>query len=574
MTDSPVLSVKGLCLSAKTEGGLLPLVQDLSFDLAKGETLAIAGESGSGKSITALAIMGLLPGAVRVTGGSISLGQTNLTTAPEDELRRIRGDRIAMIFQEPMTSLNPIMTVGTQLTEAIRAHETMSKGQARRAALKALQQVRLSQPERRLAQYPHELSGGMRQRVMIAMALALRPEVLIADEPTTALDVTVQREVLDLLRDLQKELGTAIILITHDMGVVAEMADRVIVMRHGEMVETAPVRDLFAAPTANYTKALLAAVPRLGQRGDSAPVTMDPIAKVTDLRVGYDIRGGILNRVTQRLHAVAGVSFAVQKGETLALVGESGCGKSTIARAMVGLVPHQGRIEVGGQTLGIMTRTSQLDLSRKVQMIFQDPMAALDPRQKVADLLAEPLVIHRLPVDRAQSAALLEKVGLLPEHLDRYPHEFSGGQRQRLCIARALVLNPALIVADEAVSALDVSVQARVLDLLKSLKSEFGIALLFISHDMAVVESIADRVAVMYLGQIVEIGTRSQVFGNPQHPYTRRLLDAVPVPDPTHQRQATPRLAGEVPSPVYPLGQGPRPAVLRDTGAGHLVAAQ
>ena len=562
-----VLSVRGLSLSAQA-----PLVTGLSFDLNAGETLAIAGESGSGKSLTALAIMGLLPGAVRVTGGAVHLGDTNLTDAPEDQLRHIRGARIAMIFQEPMTSLNPIMTVGTQLSEAIRAHQDMPRAQARAMALTALQQVRLSQPERRLTQYPHELSGGMRQRVMIAMALALRPQVLIADEPTTALDVTVQREVLDLLRDLQTELGTAIILITHDMGVVAEMADRVIVLRAGQMVETAPVADLFAAPKANYTQALLAAVPRLGQRGETAPVQADPIARITDLRVGYDIRGGIMQRVTQRLHAVAGVSFDIHKGETLALVGESGCGKSTIARAMVGLVPHQGRIEVAGQTLGPLTRTAQLDLSRKVQMVFQDPMAALDPRQKVADLLAEPLVIHGLPATRAASEILLQKVGLLPEHLDRYPHEFSGGQRQRLCIARALVLNPALIVADEAVSALDVSVQARVLDLLKSLKAEFGIALLFISHDMAVVENIADRVAVMYLGQIVELGTRSQVFGNPQHAYTRRLLDAVPVPDPRHIRAPVPRLVGEVPSPVYPLGMAPAPVRLHDAGAGHLVA--
>ena len=551
---------------------MLPLVQDLSFDLARGETLAIAGESGSGKSITALAIMGLLPGAVRVASGTVHLGKTDLTRAPEDQLRAIRGDQIAMIFQEPMTSLNPIMTVGTQLTEAIRAHEPMSRAQARAAALKALQQVRLSQPERRLTQFPHELSGGMRQRVMIAMALALRPQVLIADEPTTALDVTVQREVLDLLRDLQNDLGTAIILITHDMGVVAEMADRVIVMRNGRMVEAAPVADLFAAPAADYTRTLLAAVPRIGQRGDSAPVTPDPIARITDLRVGFDIRGGILQRVTQRLHAVAGVSFAINKGETLALVGESGCGKSTIARAMVGLVPHQGQIEIGGQTLTNPSRATQLDVSRKVQMVFQDPMAALDPRQKVADLLAEPLIIHGMPTSRSHSAALLEKVGLLPEHLDRYPHEFSGGQRQRLCIARALVLNPALIVADEAVSALDVSVQARVLDLLRALKAEYGIALLFISHDMAVVESIADRVAVMCLGQIVELGTRSQVFGNPQHAYTRRLLDAVLVPDPSHQRNPTPRLTGEVPSPVYTLGKVPAALIFRDAGAGHLVA--
>ena len=562
-----VLSVRGLCLSAQA-----PLATGLSFDLNAGETLAIAGESGSGKSLTALAIMGLLPGAVRVTGGAICLGDIDLTQAPEDQLRLIRGDRIAMIFQEPMTSLNPIMTVGTQLTEAIRAHQEMTRAQARTMALTALQQVRLSQPERRLTQFPHELSGGMRQRVMIAMALALRPQVLIADEPTTALDVTVQREVLDLLRDLQAELGTAIILITHDMGVVSEMADRVIVMQAGQMVETAPVAELFAAPKANYTRALLDAVPRLGQRGHSAAVAIDPIARITDLRVGYDIRGGILQRVTQRLHAVAGVSFDIHKGETLALVGESGCGKSTIARAMVGLVPHQGRLEVAGQTLGPLTRHAQLDLSRKVQMVFQDPMAALDPRQKVADLLAEPLTIHGLPAPRAASAILLQKVGLLPEHLDRYPHEFSGGQRQRLCIARALVLNPALIVADEAVSALDVSVQARVLDLLKSLKAEFGIALLLISNDMAVVENIADRVAVMYLGQIMELGTRAQVFGNPQHAYTRRLLDAVPVPDPTHIRATVPRPMDEVRSPVYPLGMAPTPARLRDAGAGHLVA--
>ena len=550
-----VLSVRGLCLSAQA-----PLVTGLSFDLNAGETLAIAGESGSGKSLTALAIMGLLPGAVRVTGGAICLGDIDLTQAPEDQLRLIRGDRIAMIFQEPMTSLNPIMTVGTQLTEAIRAHQDMSRAQARAMALTALQQVRLSQPERRLTQFPHELSGGMRQRVMIAMALALRPQVLIADEPTTALDVTVQREVLDLLRDLQAELGTAIILITHDMGVVAEMADRVIVLRDGRMVETAPVAELFAAPQADYTKTLLAAVPRLGQRGATAPVLAEPIARITDLRVGYDIRGGILQRVTQRLHAVAGVSFDIHKGETLALVGESGCGKSTIARAMVGLVPHQGRIEVAGQTLGPLTRHAQLDLSRKVQMVFQDPMAALDPRQTVADLLAEPLTIHGLPAPRAASAILLQKVGLLPEHLDRYPHEFSGGQRQRLCIARALVLNPALIVADEAVSALDVSVQARVLDLLKSLKAEFGIALLLISNDMAVVENIADRVAVMYLGQIMELGTRAQVFGNPQHAYTRRLLDAVPVPDPTHIRAHSSAPYGRGAQPGLSTGHGAHPS--------------
>ncbi|MBY0352247.1 ABC transporter ATP-binding protein [Tabrizicola sp.] len=571
----PVLRVEGLCVSVRTEGGLKPLVQDLSFTLAKGETLAIAGESGSGKSITSLAIMGLLPPpAVRVTGGRVMLGATDLTSLPEAALRSIRGDRIAMIFQEPMTSLNPVMTVGAQLTEAIRAHETVSRSEAQRRAREALKAVRLSEPDRRMRQYPHELSGGMRQRVMIAMALALRPEVLIADEPTTALDVTVQREVLDLLRDLQRDLGTAIILITHDMGVVAEMADRVIVMRQGRQVETAATRDLFATPRADYTRALLAAVPRMGQAAARAPVLTEPVARLNNVVVRYPLRGGLFGGVTQNVHAVEHVSFDIRRGETFALVGESGCGKSTIAKALVGLAPHTGRIEIAGQPVEGLTAQGLKDMRRRVQMVFQDPMAALNPRIRVGALIAEPLVIHGIgdPASQREKAAdLMARVGLEAGHLDRYPHEFSGGQRQRICIARALALQPDLIIADESVSALDVSVQARVLELLQALQSEFGMSYLFISHDMAVVDNISDRVAVMYLGQIVELGTRAQIFGNPQHPYTRRLIEAVPIPDPKQKRMPSPRAVSEIPSPLHPPGQQPERVLLRDIGQGHLV---
>ncbi|MES2335200.1 MAG: ABC transporter ATP-binding protein [Pseudomonadota bacterium] len=571
----PVLRVEGLCVSVRTEGGLKPLVQDLSFTLAKGETLAIAGESGSGKSITSLAIIGLLPPpAVRVTGGRIRLGTQDLTGLPEAALRSIRGDRIAMIFQEPMTSLNPVMTVGAQLTEAIRAHETVSRSEAQRRAREALKAVRLSEPDRRMRQYPHELSGGMRQRVMIAMALALRPEVLIADEPTTALDVTVQREVLDLLRDLQRDLGTAIILITHDMGVVAEMADRVIVMRQGRQVETAATRDLFATPRADYTRALLAAVPRMGQAAARAPVMTEPVARLNSVVVRYPLRGGLFGGVTQNVHAVEHVSFDIRRGETFALVGESGCGKSTIAKALVGLAPHTGRIEIAGQPVEGLTAQGLKDMRRRVQMVFQDPMAALNPRIRVGALIAEPLVIHGIgdPASQREKAAdLMARVGLEAAHLDRYPHEFSGGQRQRICIARALALQPDLIIADESVSALDVSVQARVLDLLRALQSEFGMSYLFISHDMAVVDNISDRVAVMYLGQIVELGTRAQIFGNPQHPYTRRLIEAVPIPDPKQKRTPSPRAVSEIPSPLHPPGQQPERVLLRDIGQGHLV---
>ncbi len=573
-----VLSVRGLKVSARSDRGLVPLVEGLDFDLHRGETLAIAGESGSGKSITSLAIMGLLPvPAVRVTGGSIRLGGTELTTLPEARMQALRGARIAMIFQEPMTALNPVMSIGRQLTEAIRTHDPVPMREARARALAALKAVRLSQPERRLEQYPHELSGGMRQRVMIAMAIALRPDVLIADEPTTALDVTVQREVLDLLRDLQRELGTAVILITHDMGVVAEMADRVIVMQKGRVVETAGTVDLFEAPREDYTRELLAAVPRIGGgRPRPEPAAREPLVRYDDVSVRFPIRQGLLGRVSARVHAVEHVSLEIFRGETLSLVGESGCGKSTMARALVGLVPHEGRIEVGGKALAQMDGPGRKALRRDLQIVFQDPMAALDARMTVGELIREPLVIHGIGTSAEQKARvrdLLERVGLPASVYNRYPHQFSGGQRQRICIARALALKPKLIVCDESVAALDVSIQARVLDLLRDLQKEMGVTYLFISHDMAVVENISDRVAVMYLGQIVEMGSRAQLFGNPQHPYTRRLLAAVPVPDPRRPRQAGVRMTGEIPSPVWPVGQGPERVRLTDIGGGHLVAA-
>ncbi|WP_027142473.1 ABC transporter ATP-binding protein [Mesorhizobium sp. WSM3626] len=585
MTPDRILTITNLSVSVRGEEGSREVVSNLSLTLSRGETLCIAGESGSGKSMTALAIMQLLPQpAARISAGTVHLGETELTALDERRMRRIRGDRIAMIFQEPMTSLNPVLSIGRQLTESIEAHTSLSPSQARQRAIEALKAVRISEAESRLRQFPHELSGGMRQRVMIAMALALEPDVLIADEPTTALDVTVQGEVLELLRDLQQKHGTSVILITHDMGVVAEMADRVIIMRHGRMVEEGKTSDIFARPQADYTRELLAAVPRIGsgagrqQSKEIAEAAMPAnVAEVNDLHVRFDLRGGILGRVTRRVHAVEGVSFSIAPNETLALVGESGCGKSTTAKALAGLVPYSGDIVVGGRNLSGLGRDERKAVRRDVQMIFQDPFASLDPRMRVGDLVAEPLVIHGIASKeerRERAAALFDRVGLSSDQMELYPHEFSGGQRQRVCIARALALRPKLIIADESVSALDVSVQARVLDLLKELQREFGVAYLFISHDMAVVENISDRVAVMYLGQIVEMGTRDQVFSNPRHPYTKRLIEAVPVPDPAQRRSRFARLDQEIPSATRRIGEAPLKLALSDVGNGHLVATE
>ncbi|MFD1697305.1 ABC transporter ATP-binding protein [Roseibium aestuarii] len=579
-----VLGVSGLQTAVATPQGRKIVVDGLSFDLHEGETICVAGESGSGKSMTALSIMGLLPEPMaKVVGGSIHLEGRDLTTLPEAEMRTIRGSEIAMIFQEPMTSLNPVLTIGRQVREAVLAHEPLSRREADARALEALKAVRLSEPERRMTQYPHELSGGMRQRVMIAMALACHPKVLIADEPTTALDVTIQAQILQLMRDLQKETGTAIILITHDMGVVAEMADRVIVMQHGKIVEDNLVRPLFAAPEAAYTEELLAAVPKLGALAGVDPVNAHAgtaaaakVLEVDDLTVRFDLRGGVLNRVVSRVHAVEGISFDLHRGETLGLVGESGCGKSTIGKALMNLVPWEGSIRVCGEHV-LRARTAAGDRAyrRNLQMVFQDPYASLDPRMTVGDLVGEPLVIHGLASGQElqdRVAGLFRRVGLTPDQMKRHPHEFSGGQRQRICIARALALSPKAIIADESVSALDVSVQAQVLDLLKELQDELGLAYLFISHDMTVVEQVSHRVAVMYLGQIVEIGTRRQIFENPQHPYTRRLMSAVPIPDPARRRAVFDVPQGEIPSPVVPIGESVSRVRYQDVGAGHLVA--
>ena len=484
-TKPYVLSVSGLTVEVGHGTERRAVVDDLSFNLERGETLCIAGESGSGKSMTALAIMGLLPKpGARLAGGAIALGRQRVDNLSEVRMREVRGSKIAMIFQEPMTSLNPVLTIGRQLTEAIEAHEPVGRTEARRRAIAALKAVRIPDAASRLSQHPHELSGGMRQRVMIAMALALKPDVLIADEPTTALDVTVQGEVLELLRDMQRELGTAVILITHDMGVVAEMASRVVVMRHGRVVETGTTEAIFERPREAYTKELLAAVPRIGSgtgrvasrtvgtrsgEGGSTEAAATPIVSVTDLAVRFDLRGGFLNRIDSRVHAVEGVSFDIAPGQTLSLVGESGCGKSTTAKALAGLVPYEGDIVVAGTNMAGLPRGEAKAMRRNVQMIFQDPFASLDPRMTIGDLIAEPMLIHGTAPSierRDRVADLLARVGLSADEMRRYPHEFSGGQRQRICIARALSLRPKLIIADESVSALDVSVQARVLELL------------------------------------------------------------------------------------------------------------
>jgi peptide/nickel transport system ATP-binding protein len=581
-----LLDVRDLSVEFAGPKGAVRVIDKLSFDLRAGETLCIAGESGSGKSVTALSLMGLLPRpGGRVAGGTAQFLGRDLLKLGESEIADIRGREIGMIFQEPMTSLNPVLSIGTQLTEGLVRHFGISWDAARGRALEALQAVRISEPERRMRQYPHELSGGMRQRVMIAMAMAAKPKILIADEPTTALDVTIQAQILELMASLQRETGTAIIMITHDMGVVAEIADRVVVMKKGEAVERGSTAAIFAQQTHPYTKALLAAVPRFAQ-GEAAPALPDlkgaaPLIEVKDLIVRFDVKGGLLQRVEQRVHAVEKVSFELKPGETLALVGESGCGKSTTGKALMHLVPSSGAIRIEGEAGGKKSGAELKAIRRRVQMIFQDPLASLDPRMNVGDLVMEPMVIHKIGTPasrRAKAAELFRRVGLTPEQMARFPHEFSGGQRQRICIARALALGPKAIVADECVSALDVSIQAQILDLLRELQAELGIAYLFISHDMAVVERISHRVAVMQLGQIVETGPTRAVLGNPQHPYTQKLLSAVPIPDPARRhseewQRDRKKIEGEVPSPFRPADFTPTYVTFRDLGGGHLVAA-
>jgi len=598
--QQPVLSVSGLSTAFRVEGRWRTVVDDVSFDIAPRQTLAIVGESGSGKSVTALSVMRLVSNVNGRVQGRIALEGQGLLDLSEEDMRKVRGNRISMIFQEPMTSLNPVLTIGFQIAEALIYHRGLSRAEAEAETVRILERVRIPAARQRVHEYPHRFSGGMRQRVMIAMALACRPKLLIADEPTTALDVTIQAQILELIKVLQDEEGMSVLFITHDMGVVAEIADRVVVMWQGRKVEDGDTAQLFADPQHPYTRALLAAVPRLGSmQGQPQPLrfpvpdvrtgiiaaptptasTIDvaerPVLEVSNLTTRFDIRTGALRRVTGRVHAVENISFSLSAGETLALVGESGCGKSTTGRSILRLVPpSSGTILFEGQDVGALDREGLRAARRRMQMIFQDPFASLNPRKTVGAAIAEPMVVHGLcdrQTARDRVADLLRKVGLAPEMASRFPHEFSGGQRQRLCIARALALSPRLIVADEAVSALDVSIKAQVVNLMMDLQEELRLAYLFISHDIAVVERISHRVAVMYLGEIVEIGPRAAILENAQHPYTKRLMSAVPQPDPARRRARQALAIDEIPSPVRPAGFTPAPRLYTEVSPGHVV---
>ena len=596
---SQVANVHGLRVDFQTKDGPVVGVSNVSFDIKSGETVCIVGESGSGKSVTSLSLMRL----VEFGGGEIKSGRLlfaskdsekiDLALTDSDRMRSIRGNEIGMIFQEPMTALNPVFTVERQLTEGLRLHESLPRGVAHARALELMREVRIPEPERRLKQYPHELSGGMRQRVVIAMALACKPRLLIADEPTTALDVTIQAEILALMDRLKRETGTAVMFITHDMAVVAQMADRVVVMFRGEKVEEGSVEEIFENPKHPYTKALLAAVPKLGEmsgkdypepmvlmgqnQSDIQPIigSDELLLKVENLTTRFAVKGGIFRRKIANVHAVEDVSFKINKGQTLGLVGESGCGKSTVGRSILCLEePKSGSVFVNGRNIlklsGSELRNSRLDM----QMIFQDPFASLNPQMQLSDQVAEP--IHNFGT--LKGSAVQERVEMLFDRVElpysfmrRYPHELSGGQRQRVAIARALALNPKLLVADEAVSALDVSVQAQVLNLMMELQSELDLSFLFISHDMAVVERVSHHVGVMYMGRIVEIGSRSDVFENPQHAYTKALIKAVPIADPRQRKDEKDLNFKPLPSPIHPVSYRPEPSVYHEVAPGHKV---
>ena len=599
MPDRPIAEISGLRVEFQSSHGPVAGVEDVSFVINPGEIVCLVGESGSGKSVSSLSLMRL----VEYGGGRIASGRMlfdcgegdaiDLARADAGTMRRIRGGEIGMIFQEPMTALNPVFTIGRQLCEGLRAHRAMARSAARKRALELLREVRIPEPERRLKQYPHELSGGMRQRVVIAMAIACKPRLLIADEPTTALDVTTQAGILALMKRLRAETGAAILFITHDMAVVAQVADRVVVMHRGRKVEEGPVARIFADPAHDYTRALLAAVPRLGTmrgRPDPEPVRLsgaedgpaapvrggdDALLRVQGLAVRYPVRGGILRRTIANVHAAEDVSFVLNRARTLSLVGESGCGKSSVGRAILRLVePVAGKIGLDGTDIVKLDAGGLRRARRDMQMIFQDPFASLDPQMQLFDQVAEPMRnygIARGGALRDRVAELFDRVHLPRGFMRRYPHEMSGGQRQRVAIARALALNPRLIVADEAVSALDVSVQAQVLNLMLELQAELGLSFLFISHDMAVVERLSHDVGVMYLGRIVEIGPRARVFGNPRHPYTQALLKAVPVADPAARNPAGDLAVGPIPSPIHPPGHDPGPSVYDEVAPGHHV---
>ncbi|UOQ61467.1 ABC transporter ATP-binding protein [Leucobacter rhizosphaerae] len=567
-TEPLPIRIERLTLDIDTPQGTVHAVTGVSLELRPREILAVVGESGSGKTLTARAVLGLLPPRT-TTGGAVLLSGTDVLTADAKSLRAMRGSEAAMIFQEPSTALNPVFRVGWQIEEGLRAHGMSRKAERRRVAIDMLRAVGIPDPEVRIDHYPHQFSGGQKQRIVIAMALALRPEVIIADEPTTALDVTVQAEILQLLRECRDRFGASILLITHNMGVVADLADRVAVMYRGDLVEEAPVEELFRAPRETYTQELLAAVPRLGsgrQAGERTEVRVaedleiapgEPAAadaspatvRVADLDIVYRSGFG-----TDPVHAVRSVSLDIAPGEVVGLVGESGSGKSTIGRAIGGLEPiASGTLEVFGEDLRKLRGRRLRDLRRRIGFVFQDPAASFNSFMTVEECIAEPMGIHRLPGGKAayrrRAAELLDAVELPASYAHRYPFELSGGQRQRVGLARALALSPELVIADEPTSALDVSVQARVLDLFGALQRELGFASLFISHDLAVVEMLADRVGVLCQGELVELGETEAVLHAPRHPYTQRLIAAVPVPDPEIQRLRREQ-AGSATSPI------------------------
>ena len=629
-----LLRVENLKTYFRTAEGLARAVDGVSFEIQPNEIFAIVGESGCGKSVTALSIIQLVPQpAGFIAEGEIYYKDREITRLPEVERRKIRGNEIAMIFQEPMTSLNPVFTIGVQILEAIKRHQGIQGKAAKNAAVKMLDRVGIPDPVRRFDEYPHQLSGGMKQRVMIAIALSCRPGLLIADEPTTALDVTIQAQILELIKELQGEFGMAVLLITHDLGVVSEMADRVAVMYGGKIVETGDWQTLYHNPHHPYTIKLLESVPSRQKRGDvlqtiegrvpeatqypegcrfadRCPKVMndcdtilpplieieaghhaachlynsdfdrqmsqvvvgssasfarevkkeretgEPLIQVSNLRVHFPIFKGILKRTVGYVYAVDGVNLTIRKGKTLALVGESGCGKTTLGKAILRLgVPVQGEIRYDGVDLAQLSRSALHPYRRRLQIIFQDPYSSLDPRAMVGDIIQEGMITHGIgwsAADRKRRVhELMQRVGLSPDMTDRYPHEFSGGQRQRIGIARCLAVDPEFIVCDEATSALDVSVQAQILNLLKELQSEFDLTYLFITHNLSVVEYLADEVAVMYLGRIVERGRTEEIFDQPKHPYTRALLSAVPKIDPETGVDKI-RLEGDVPSPINP----------------------
>ena len=528
--NNKLLEVKGLEVAFKDE----VVVNNISFDVYQGETFALVGESGSGKSITALSVLRLLPTNARVSAQHILLNEQNLFNIAENDFCNIRGKRIGLVFQDPMSSLNPVMTIGEQIAEVLQIHFKYSKAERTQAVFDLLQQVEIPEPERRINEYPHQLSGGQRQRVMIAIALAGKPDLLIADEPTTSLDVTIQAQILQLLKSIQQQTGMALWLISHDLALVSNMADRIAVMQQGKIVETNQAAEFFKHAKHPYSLKLLAALPSMDSCIDKVSnIDQSTLLQVENFKVHYPIRKGFFKRVVDHVRAVDGVSFQLQQGKTLALVGESGCGKTTLGKGLINLIPKTaGTVLFNGINMSSLNKAELRQKRAEIQIVFQDPFSSMNPRMLVADIIAEGIKSLHPDIDSANRqqrvASLLQQVELPQSSATRYPHEFSGGQRQRICIARALAVEPKLIICDEPTSALDVSVQAQIIDLLKKLQQEKGISYLFITHDLAVVAEIADEVAVMYQGQIVEQGDVEKILTQPDHAYTRTLLDAVP----------------------------------------------